>query len=241
MLNFGNNCYFMNGQNGDYEMSIEKMADFFTARVDEYEPRMLNQVEGCADAYVKMAEIVGEIQKKCDKPIKLLDLGCGTGLELDEIFKLAPNIKVTGIDLTQAMLDKLEEKHRDKGIELICGSYFEVPFFINKYDVVISFQTMHHFSKDKKIKLYEKISESLSDNCVYIECDYMVENQSDEDLYFAENARLRQELNISEDEFYHYDTPCTIENQIEMFYKANFSDVKVVFRKENTTMIVAKK
>ncbi len=35
-------------------MQIEKMSDFFTSRVDGYDEHMLNEVEGCKDAYVKM-------------------------------------------------------------------------------------------------------------------------------------------------------------------------------------------
>jgi len=55
----------------------------------------------------------------------LLDLGCGTGLELNEIFKTHPNIKVTGVDLTKAMLDGLKQKHPDKDLTLIHASYFD--------------------------------------------------------------------------------------------------------------------
>jgi predicted TPR repeat methyltransferase len=33
----------------------------------------------------------------------LLDLGCGTDLELEEIFRHNSDVHVTGIDLTQAM------------------------------------------------------------------------------------------------------------------------------------------
>lgn len=214
---------------------MEKMSDFFTARVEGYDEHMLTNVEGCKEAYKKMSMLV---PKTCTN---LLDLGCGTGLELDEIFKVMHNIKVTGIDLTQAMLDKLSQKHQDKSLNLICDSYFDVDLGRCVYDCAISFQTMHHFSHEDKIKLYKKIYNSLKPNGVYIECDYMVENQKDEDYYYAENIRIRKELNISENEFYHYDTPCTIENQLSMFKVAGFKKVEKVFRIENTTIIIAHK
>ena len=69
----------------------------------------------------------------------------------------------------------------------------------------------------------------------------MVTEQSVEDELFTEYARLRREMNIQDGEFYHFDTPCTIENQIEMLKKAGFLSVEMVWRMENTTMIVAKK
>ena len=113
-------------------MSFELMTDFFTNRVETYDEHM-KTVEGCQEGYVKMAELIPE------NVVKLLDLGCGTGLELDEIFKLNPLIKVTGIDLTQAMLNKLKEKHAEKDLTLINASYFDYEFDIEEYDVVISF------------------------------------------------------------------------------------------------------
>ena len=82
---------------------LEKMADFFTARVDEYDNHMMNDVVGCKEGYIKMAELLPETV------VNLLDLGCGTGLELDEIFKIRPNIKVTGVDLSKTMLGILKQ------------------------------------------------------------------------------------------------------------------------------------
>ena len=39
-------------------MAIEQMSDIFTARVDGYDEHMLNNVEGCRDGYIKMAELL---------------------------------------------------------------------------------------------------------------------------------------------------------------------------------------
>lgn len=214
---------------------LETMNDFFTVRTEMYDEHMLKEVEGCKEGYKKMAAIVPEDTET------LLDLGCGTGLELEEIFSLFPQMKVVGIDLTESMLDKLKEKFPDKDIELICGDYFEVPFGVYNFDCAVSFQTMHHFKKDKKLSLYKKLWESLKVDGVYIECDYMVITQEEEDHWFSENDRLRKEQGIIGDEFYHYDTPCTIDNQTELLKKAGFSSVERVLRIENTTMLIAKK
>ncbi len=214
---------------------MEKMDRFFTARVDDYDEHMLNNVAGCREGYIEMSKLVPRTCKT------LLDLGCGTGLELDEILTQMPNIKITGIDLTQAMLDKLKEKYPNQSINLICGSYFDVPFGLEQFDCAISFQTMHHFSHSLKTELYKKIYRALTRNGLYIECDYMVEGPEEEDFYYAENTRIRKELGVPDDEFYHYDTPCTITNQISMLTNAGFSSVIKVFRVENTTILVAYK
>lgn len=41
----------------------------------------------------------------------LLDIGCGSGLELDTVFQRFPSLQVTGIDLSEKMLDRLVQKH----------------------------------------------------------------------------------------------------------------------------------
>lgn len=214
---------------------LESMSDFFTARVEGYDEHMLSEVEGCKEGYQVMADLVPKNVKS------LLDLGCGTGLELDEIFKRLPDIAVTGVDLTQSMLDKLREKHPDKKLHLICGDYLTEDFGREQFDCCVSFQTMHHFSHEKKIELYQKICSSLTDTGCYIECDYMVETQEEENFWFAENQRIRREQHISEAALCHYDTPCTIENQITMLQKAGFTDVKTEFRMGNTTILTAVK
>ncbi len=213
---------------------LEQMADFFAARVDDYDEHMINEVKGCKEGYVKMAEFVPE---SCSK---LLDLGCGTGLELESIFRKCLDLSVTGVDLCDAMLCKLREKYADKNIHLICGDYFTADFG-KGFECAVSFQTMHHFSKEKKTELYRKIFNALTDEGVYIECDYMVETEEEERHWFSENERLRKEQRIGENEHFHYDTPCTIESQIAMLKKAGFESVEKVMRIENTTMLVARR
>ena len=213
---------------------LEKMADFFAARVDMYDAHMLNEVEACKEGYLKMAEYVP------DNSRKLLDLGCGTGLELEAIFRKLPDLSVTGIDLCEEMLKSLNEKYNEKNINLIKGDYFTVEFDSN-FDCAVSFQTMHHFSKEKKKELYNKIFDALTDEGVYIECDYMVLTRQEENHWFSENKRLRKLQGIGEDEFFHYDTPCTVENQIKLLKDAGFSLVEQLMRIESTTMLIARK
>lgn len=216
-------------------IKLEKMDDFFARRAEGYDEHMLNEVAGCREAYIKMAELIPA------KTETLLDLGCGTGLELHGIFERFLKLHVTGIDLTKAMLDRLAGKYRGKDITLINGDYFSVDLGKSRFDAAVSFETMHHFSHEKKISLYRRVYDCLKSGGVYIECDYMAETQEEEDRWYAENARIRKELNIPPDEFYHFDTPCTVENQIDMFYKAGFSKVGKIFGIGNTTIIIAER
>ena len=216
-------------------MALERMDDFFAARVEGYDEHMIANVEGCKEAYPLVAELVPQDAKN------LLDLGCGTGLELDYIFPLHPRLAVTGIDLTKKMLEKLKAKHPDKALTLICDDYFAADFGKERFDCAVSFETMHHFEKEKKTALYARVCEALGNGGIYIECDYMVDTQEEEDHWFAENERFRKEAQIPEAVYCHYDTPCTVENQLTMFRNAGFSSAEHIFRKGGTSIIIAKK
>jgi tRNA (cmo5U34)-methyltransferase len=214
---------------------LEKMSDFFEARIDGYDAHMLNDIRGFKEGCRKLAELIPNTTRT------ILDLGCGTGLELDGIFKRFPQVSIVGIDLTQRMLDELKKKYAGKDIKLICGSYFEIDLGANIFDVVISCQTMHHFPREEKVGLYKKICQALTPNGAYIELDYMVTAQTIENKLRAANSRLRRDLNIAQGEFYHFDIPFTVDNQIAMFKSAGFASAEMVFRLENNTIILAKK
>jgi len=212
-----------------------RMDDFFTTQAPAYDEYMLNNVAGFPGGCAELANHVpGGIHT-------LLDLGCGTGLELEEIFRRNPDVQVTGIDLTQAMLDKLFEKHGDKGITLICANFLGYDFGCEKYDCVISFEAMHHFTHNEKLALYRNIHKATKPGGRYVEGDYMVETQSEEDCLFAKKSEYRTAQNIPDGELYHFDTPCTVENQIKLLNAAGFTNAEKVWREGNTTIIVAKK
>lgn len=92
---------------------------------------------------------------------KILDLGCGTGLELDRLWEISPNLEVTGIDLCADMLEKLRKKHSGKRLTTICQDYFQYDLQCGKWDAVISFESLHHFLPERKKELYRKIYSCL--------------------------------------------------------------------------------
>ncbi|MFA5308738.1 MAG: class I SAM-dependent methyltransferase [Dehalococcoidales bacterium] len=217
-------------------MPLEEMGSFFNARVDLYEHHMLQDLDSAA-VYIEMATLV-----PAAKGLKLLDLGCGTGLELDEIFKVNPAVQVTGIDLAEKMLAKLRRKHaaRKSRLNLILADYFAYDFGQNTYDVALAAETLHHFTPEEKTGLYRKIRVALKPDGLYIESDYVAPDQAFQDARFAESKRLRAEQGIAAGLF-HFDTPCTVANQIEMLQKAGFSKVELVSRHGNGATIKAAK
>ncbi len=101
---------------------LEKMGAFFDARLEGYEEHQLSCIESAREFYPFTA---GCLPRTADAAV--LDLGCGTGLELGYYFEIVPTAKVTGIDLAPGMLAALRRKFPGKALKLIAGSYFDVP------------------------------------------------------------------------------------------------------------------
>ena len=215
---------------------LEKMSEFFENRLDSYDNHMLTEIEKADEFYPFTASLLPK-----DENAKILDLGCGTGLELEFYFPLNPAAKITGIDLSKGMLNAMREKFPYKNISLICGSYFDVPFGENAFDAAVSVESLHHFTAEEKRPLYEKLYRALKKGGYFILTDYLCKTDEEEKLYREAYLNLQKEQGISDNEFYHYDTPLTFEHEIEVLKKAGFSSVKILGNWENTYTIKAVK
>ena len=94
---------------------------------------------------------------------------------------------------------------------------------------------------DVKLSVYKNIFKSIKPGGRYVECDYMVTEQALQDELLESYVKLKDENGITDDGIYHYDIPCTIDNQIKLMEQAGFKNVEMVWREGNTTMMVAYK
>lgn len=202
---------------------LEKMDAFFDARLDGYEAHQLTCIEGAEEFYPFTAQCL-----PAHAGAAILDLGCGTGLELNDYFALAPQAQVTGIDLAAGMLQALREKFPGKVLRLLQGSYFELPLGKQIYDAAVSVESLHHFTQAQKLPLYQKLHGSLKDGGYFILTDYFAPTEEYEAFYRQELIRLKQEQGIADEGFYHYDTPLTVAHEMEALTKAGFSKVEVL-------------
>lgn len=201
---------------------LERMGAFFDARLDGYDEHMMTNIASAEEFYPFTARCL-----PMSPGARILDLGCGTGLELEEYFELNPTAKVIGIDLAPGMLRALEVKFADKDIKTICGSYFDVPFG-TEFDAAVSVESLHHFTMEEKIPLYRKLRKALKAGGYFILTDYFSLSDEEEQMHRAELLRLKAEQGITDDAFYHYDTPLTVEHETEALVAAGFTCVEVL-------------
>ncbi len=213
------------------DVPCESMDAFFDSRIDGYEEHM----SFWREHYGLVAGLVPAGART------LLDLGCGTGLELDRIFERLPDIRVTAIDLSDAMLAKLLEKHGGRRLEAVKGDYFVYDFGESRFDSAVSVESLHHFTAEKKAGLFGKIYRALRPGGIYIECDYIASVPEIEELTFSECRRRRERDKIPEEQYIHFDTPLTLEHELGAMRAGGFEEIEVVKNLNGTPIIVAKK
>lgn len=200
------------------------MSDFFENRLDGYDEHMYTAIDGANEFYLFTAS-----QLPATGQCHVLDLGCGTGLELEPYINMNPTATITGIDLCQAMIGKLKLKFPQNGnLNLICGSYFDVPLGTDRFDAVVSVESLHHFTAEQKLPFYKKLHQSMKKNACFVLTDYFAESEALEKEYFENLDSLKKQQGISDNEFYHYDTPLTVEHEIQILTASGFSRAEIL-------------
>lgn len=84
----------------------------------------------------------------------LVDLGSGTGYLSIEIAKMAPELKVYGIDLSKAMV-KIARKHAQtakvRNVRFELCNAAELPFEDDSIDFIVSTGSLHHWRKPVEV------------------------------------------------------------------------------------------
>jgi len=187
--------------------------------------------------------IESQIDKTAYK-VKVLDLGCGTGIEIDSVVKQLKKAEITCIDISKEMLNELERKYRlmSSQLKLIHASYLDIDLGESEYDYVIACETMHHWEYDIKIKLYRNIYRAIKIGGRYIEVDYIVpsevESKMAQDYY-----DIKDNKSLQKGEYYHIDIPFSVRTEIKVLKEAGFNIVEVIKEeyneKSNTAMVTA--
>lgn len=215
---------------------LEKMNEFFARRVEQYDEHMLRDIEGAGEFYPYTASLLPKSEKA-----RILDLGCGTGLELEYYFSDGGLAEITGIDLSAEMLEKLKAKFEGRRLNLVCGSFFDWNFPVRRFNAAVSVEALHHFDEEAKLSLYRKVFNSLKDDGCFVLTDYFAESQQMQDEYLRRLEQRRKNENLDVKEFYHYDTPLTVENEMRILSDAGFRRVDIMRSYGATFTLMARK
>ncbi len=212
---------------------IELMDEYFDSRVDVYD--IIHQQTGISWGK-QIRDIISEYipKEKC----KILDLGCGTGLELEEILKKSPNSEIVCVDVSKQMLNRLIEKYKNYNITIVNEDFFELNLEKEQFDFVISVMALHHFLKEDKIKLYKNISQWLKKDGLFINSDFIIDDKEYSDKKIKEYKEIKKE---NPNKLFHFDIPFTENMERFVLSESGFLDVKKVYENKKTKVLLCKK
>lgn len=215
----------------------EEMTSFFDARASSYEDHMRQTIVSFEDFYSGISKSIEYSEEK----IQVLDLGCGTGLEIQRILKKVPNAYITGIDVSSAMLEVLKHNYNDKinQISVIKASYTDYKFKENAYDYVVSVMTMHHLLFTEKPYLYKQIKKSLKQGGKYIEGDYIVSPEKEKRFLEVYKEKMKH-IELFPENLYHIDIPFSLKSQQNLFLQSGFKEFALIWKENEAAIYVVK-
>jgi ubiquinone/menaquinone biosynthesis C-methylase UbiE len=81
------------------------------------------------------------------KPLRILDIGCGTGVFAGRLREALPRARVWGLDLVAGMLEqgRARWRHHAGAVQPVQGDSERLPFQSDSFDVVTCANSFHHY------------------------------------------------------------------------------------------------
>ena len=92
--------------------------------------------------------LIGRIKAVArDRPVKILDVGCGTGVFAARVREALPKAHVWGVDLVAEMLQKGAERwrHHAAHVQPVQGDSERLPFADGTFDFITCANSFHHY------------------------------------------------------------------------------------------------
>ncbi|MFB2976576.1 methyltransferase domain-containing protein [Microseira sp. BLCC-F43] len=179
---------------------------------------------------------------------RILELGCGTGELSLKILHRCPSAQIIALDYSPRMLQFAKNKiesagylNRWTGIEADFGDWTNEPDKINigiGFDAGVSSLAIHHLTNEMKLKLFQRIRESLNRKGVFWNADPILpESPALAAVYQAVReewaafsrttlAEIRAKIGKSAPHGYsHPDQLATLDNHLQMLKTAGFETV----------------
>ena len=181
---------------------------------------------------------------------KVLDLGSSTAkFLLDLHSKMDVKMELKGLDNSQAMLDRAEQKCQAFGanIELELADMLEYNY--SDEDVIVANYTLQFIRPMQRLELMKKLYAGLNDDGIFIFSEKVVfeDKKLDKELidiyydYKKEQGYSEYEIAQKREALENVLIPFTIEENIQMCKDAGFKNIDTIFQWSNFVTFVAKK
>jgi tRNA (cmo5U34)-methyltransferase len=193
--------------------------------------------------YPRMVEaLVAVIPFESSAPVRVIDLGCGTGTVAERVLASFPNAQVTCLDLAENMIAmaRAKLKHHPH-VHYVAGDFNNFDLDGN-YDVVVSSLALHHLmTNDDKRQFYRRIYGSLRSGGVLYNADVVLGSSDFLQAVYMQQWRIFMGRKVSREEiegkwipkYEAEDRPAKLTDQLAWLAEIGFADVDVIWKNYN--------
>ena len=181
---------------------------------------------------------------------KILDLGSSTAkFLLDLHSKMNVKMKLKGLDNSQAMLDRAEQKCQAFGANIELELADMLTYKYTDEDVIVANYTLQFIRPMQRLELIKKLYDGMNDDGVFIFSEKVVfkDKVLDKEMidiyydYKKDQGYSEYEIAQKREALENVLIPFTIEENIQMCKDAGFTQIDTVFQWANFVTFVAKK
>ncbi|MCB4775782.1 MAG: carboxy-S-adenosyl-L-methionine synthase CmoA [Sulfurovum sp.] len=194
--------------------------------------------------------IISLILAKEKEGMKVLDLGSSTAkFLLDLHSKMKVPMKLKGLDNSQAMLDRAEQKCQAFGADIELEFADMLAYHYDNEDIIVANYTLQFIRPIQRLELVKKLYDGLSKDGIFIFSEKVVfENKVLDkqiiDIYYAykkEQGYSEYEIARKREALENVLIPFTLKENIQMCKEAGFSKIETIFQWANFVTFVVKK
>jgi len=207
----------------------------FDTAAEDYDRARRRLVPGFDDFYRAAIDL---IRFPRESPLKVLDLGAGTGLMAAFIAYSFPNARITMVDISNEMLERARARFELAGPRFRFEvSDYGVDRIQEKYDAIVSALSIHHLSDEQKRSLFKRIYGALNDDGVFVNAEQFRCATPERHKFHHERWITRvRELGVDDRDLaaalerMKFDRAATLEDQLEWMREAGFRDIDCAYK-----------
>ncbi len=212
-------------------MKIRDIFDQCAQVYDEDRPKLIPQFD------LFYGTLLRQIPFPAEAPIRVLDVGAGTGLVASFITAQFPNATFLLTDISEKMLDQARERFAgSKRHDFQILDNRQLPFH-EEFDVVVSALSIHHLDHNGKQDVYLRIFRALKPGGVFLHSEQVLGPTPElEELYQNNWIDSMRASGLPEDRLQaalirvREDHNATLNEQLEWLRETGFRDVDCWFK-----------
>jgi tRNA (cmo5U34)-methyltransferase len=215
---------------------MDKIRDHFEQEAQEFD-RII--VELIPHYRAMVQALVKAIPFDEARPVRIIDLGCGTGMVAAKILELFPSARVTCLDLAENMIACARVRLAPyPKVKYIVADFRDFEF-TDRYDAVLSSLALHHLAADAaKRDFYRRIYENLNPGGVFYNADVVLASSDFLQTVYMDEWRRFMSQSISKEEieskwipkYQEEDRPAKLIDQLAWLTEIGFDDVDAIWK-----------